>query len=202
MKNFRSACVLTFLALSFTSRNSAQQFALKESETTLNGPKHELLLCPGGDYLAITYHYNGDKDPLTVSRFDPKSLSQRYTNNIQELSQQHYRAAMYSAGRPYILCSTKDGAVSRYAINDQNGSLSGSPAALFDLTGKEEDAKFSSGSSADKNYHYLAVREHVKKEKGEVLEGVVLDKQMNKLCSFSYITPEDRDDFPTTARFR
>jgi hypothetical protein len=85
--------------------------------------------------------------------------------------------------------------VSRYAINDQNGSLSGSPAALFDLTGKEEDAKFSSGSSADKNYHYLTVRQHVKKEKGEVLEGVVLDRQMNKLCSFSYITPEDRDDF-------
>ena len=195
MKNVYKTGLWACFLFCAASRAGAQQFTIKESETDLSGPKHELLLCPGGDYLAITHHYNDDKDPLTVSRFDPKSLSQRYTNNIQELSQQHYRAAMYSAGRPYILCSTKDGAISRYAINDQNGTLAGSPAALFDLTGKEEDAKFSSGSSADKNYHYLAVREHVKKEKGEVLEGVVLDKQMNKLCSFSYITPEDRDDF-------
>ncbi len=187
--------LLFALGLLFAAGANAQPVSVRESETVISGPQHEILSCPGGDYLVITYHYMDDKDAPTVARFDPKSMSPKYTNTVQELAQQHYRAAMYSGDRLFALFSNKEGGVSRYEINDKTGALSGSPTPLFDVDAKEEDVSWFSGSSGNKDFHYLAVKGHLRKEKGEVLQGVVLDKQMNKITLFSYITPEDRDDF-------
>ena len=149
MKPFSTLILLFTLGSLFPAGIRAQSITLKESETSIKGPHHEILPCPGGDYITVTYPFEDEKDPVTVSRFDAK-LSQRYTNPIQDLASQHFRAAFYENGRLFLLCNNKEGAVSRYEVNDKTGALTGSPAALFDLEGKEEDVTFFSGSSPDK----------------------------------------------------
>lgn len=192
MKTIRTT-ILLFLASTVTTGLLAQSYTFKESEPTIKGPQHEILLCPDGDYLTITYPYEDDKDPVIITRFDTK-LSQRYNNAIQDLSSEHFRAAVYENDRLFLLCSNKEGAINRYEVNAKAGTLTGSPVSLFELEAKEEDATFFSGVSHDKNFHYFLAKEHKKKEKGDILQGVILDRQMNKIAAFSYTTSEDRDN--------
>jgi hypothetical protein len=172
----------------------AQQYAVKESASDLKGPQHEILLCPGGDHLIVTYPYDDDKDPMTIARFDQR-LNQQYSSSVAELSRQHYQASMYGNDRLFIFANDKDGAVSGYEINDKTGVLASPPFALFNIPGKEADATFFSGSAPAKSFHYLLAQGRDKKEKGMTLLGVILDQQCRKLSAFSFVTPEDHDDF-------
>jgi hypothetical protein len=63
------------------------------------------------------------------------------------------------------------------------------------MDAKEEDAEFTSGSSPDNNLHYIIAQGKHRKEKGEILQGALIDRRGNKIVAFSYTTPEDRDDF-------
>jgi len=78
----------------------------------------------------------------------------------------------------FLLTSNKDGGVS-----------------LFSMDAKEDDAEFTSGSSPDNNLHYIIAQGKHRKEKGEILQGALVDRKGNKIVAFSYTTPEDRDDF-------
>jgi hypothetical protein len=147
-----------------------------------------------GGLITITYPFTDDKEPVTVTRFDAK-LSQQYSNEIKDLSHEHYRAAIYGTGGLFLLTSNKDGGVSSYAVAENTGALSGSPVSLFSMDAKEEDAEFTSGSSPDNNLHYIIAQGKHRKEKGEILQGALIDRRGNKIVTFSYTTPEDRDDF-------
>jgi hypothetical protein len=173
---------------------NAQQYSLKQSPSDLKGPQHEILLCPGGDHIIVTYPFDDDKDPMTISRFD-QSLDQQYVSSVGALARQHYQAAMYGNDRLFIFANDKDGAVSGYEIDDKTGALATPAVPLFNLPGKEDDATFFSGSAPGKGFHYLLAQGHDKKEKGMILQGVILDQQCRKLSAFSFVTPEDRGDF-------
>ena len=179
-------CILT--------QTQAQQYAIKESTTDLKGPQHELLNCPNGDYISITYPFTDDKDPITVTRFD-HTLNQKYSNSIADFKKIHYRSNLYINGHLALFCNDKDGNINRYDIDDNTGSLTGSPSPLFTLEAKEDDTKFFTGNAPGKNFHYFVTRQHTKKEKGMILQGAIMDQQYGKLTAFNFITPEDRDDF-------
>jgi len=62
------------------------------------------------------------------------------------------------------------------------------------MDAKEEDAEFTSGSSPDNNLHYIIAQGKHRKEKGEILQGALVDRRGRKIVTFSYTTPEDRND--------
>ena len=190
----RKPITLTLLAILCCFLARAQQYSVMESNIDIKGPKHDILHCTDGGLITITYPFTDDKDPVTVTRFDAK-LNQQYSNQIKDLSTQHYRAAMYGAGGLFLLTSNKDGGVSSYAVAENTGALTGSPVSLFTMDAKEEDAEFTSGSSPDNNLHYIIAQGKHRKEKGEILQGALIDRRGNKIVTFSYTTPEDRDDF-------
>jgi len=194
MNPLRKPVTLTVLAIICCFLAHAQQYSVLESNIDIKGPKHDILHCTDGGLITITYPFTDDKDPVTVTRFDAK-LSQQYSNEIKDLSHQHYRAAIYGPGGLFLLTSNKDGGVSSYAVAENTGALSGSPVSLFSMDAKEEDAEFTSGSSPDNNLHYIIAQGKHRKEKGEILQGALIDRRGNKIVSFSYTTPEDRDDF-------
>src|SRR6186713_100461 len=146
MTSFRKALVLSFLSIAYQATN-AQQVTLKYAPTEVTGPKHALQLCPGGDYMMITWHFADNEAPFIISRIDPQSLTARYTNTLQEFLLQHYQASIYADNRLFIITTNKEGTVSKYEINDKNGTLIGSPVVLFNMEGNEEYCKFFSGSS-------------------------------------------------------
>jgi hypothetical protein len=194
MNLFRNGITLVCASLFASSIANAQAYALKESAVELKGPQHEILFCPDGDFISVTYPFTDDKDPVTISRFD-HTLNQKYSSTLADLSRQHYRASIYLKESLALFCSTKEGAVSRYDINDKTGAIIGSPDELFDLQIKEEDAKFLSGDAPSKNFHYFLAQGHQKKEKGMIFQGALLNQQFAKMGVFTFITPEDRDDF-------
>jgi|GEM_PF-1244060 hypothetical protein len=190
----RKRVILTFLAILCCLLSRAQQYSVLESNIDIKGPKHDILHCTDGGFITITYPFTDDKDPVTVTRFDAK-LNQQYSNEIKDLSHEHYRASIYGTGGLFLLTSNKDGGVSSYAVTENTGVLSGSPVSLFSMDAKEEDAEFTSGSSPDNNLHYIIAQGKHRKEKGEILQGALIDRRGNKIVAFSYTTPEDRDDF-------
>jgi hypothetical protein len=194
MNPLRKPIILTFLAILCCLLARAQQYSVMESNIDMKGPKHDILHSTDSGFIVITYPFTDDKDPVTVTRFDAR-LTQQYSNEIKDLSHEHYRAAVYGGGGLFLLTSNKDGAVSRYTIDEKTGALTGSPVNLFSMDAKEEDAEFTSGSSPDNNLHFLVAQGNHKKEKGKVLQGVMVDRRGNKIVTFSYTTPEDRDDF-------
>jgi hypothetical protein len=194
MNPLRKPVTLTILAILCCFLSRAQQYSVMESNIDLKGPKHDILHCTDGGLITITYPFTDDKEPVTVTRFDAK-LSQQYSNEIKDLSHEHYRAAIYGTGGLFLLTSNKDGGVSSYAVAENTGALSGSPVSLFSMDAKEEDAEFTSGSSPDNNLHYIIAQGKHRKEKGEILQGALIDRRGNKIVTFSYTTPEDRDDF-------
>ena len=193
MNPLRKPITLTLLAILCCLLARAQQYSVMESNIDIKGPKHDILHCTDGGLITITYPFAGDKDSVIVARFDAK-LSQQYSKGIKDLSNQHYRAAIYGSGGLFLLTSNKDGGVSSYAVADTTGALIGSPVSLFSMDAKEEDAEFTSGSSPDNNLHYIIAQGKHRKEKGEVLQGALVDRRGRKIVTFSYTTPEDRND--------
>ena len=194
MNPLRKPVILTVLAILCCFLARAQQYSVSESNIDIKGPKHEILHSTDSGFIVITYPFTDDKDPVTVTHFDAR-LNQQYSNEIKDLSHEHYRAAVYGSSGLFLLTSNKDGAVSRYGVDEKTGALTGSPVNLFSMDAKEEDAEFTYGSSPDNNLHYLVAQGNHKKEKGKVLQGVMVDRRGNKIVTFSYTTPEDRDDF-------
>jgi len=193
MNPLRKPITLTLLAILCCLLARAQQYSVMESNIDIKGPKHDILHCTDGGLITITYPFAGDKDSVIVARFDVK-LNQQYSKGIKDLSNQHYRAAIYGSGGLFLLTSNKDGGVSSYAVADTTGALIGSPVSLFSMDAKEEDAEFTSGSSPDNNLHYIIAQGKHRKEKGEVLQGALVDRRGRKIVTFSYTTPEDRND--------
>jgi hypothetical protein len=194
MNPHRKAVVLTSLAILCCFLAHAQQYSVSQSNIDMKGPKHDILHAGDSGIFTITYPFIDDKDPVTVTRFDAK-LNQQYSNEIKDLSHEHYRAAFYGADALFLLTSNKDGGVSSYAVAESTGALAGSPVSLFSMDAKEEDAEFTSGSSPDNNLHYIIAQGKHRKEKGEILQGALIDRKGRKIVTFSYTTPEDRDDF-------
>ena len=193
MNPLRKPVTLIFLAILCCLLAHAQQYSVLESNIDIKGPKHDIIHCADGGLITITYPFAGDKDSVIVARFDAK-LSQQYSKGIKDLSNQHYRAAVYGSGGLFLLTSNKDGGVSRYAVAENTGALTGTPVSLFSMDAKEEEAEFTSGSSPDNNLHYIIAEGKHRKEKGEILQGALLDRKGNKIVTFSYTTPEDRND--------
>src|SRR6186713_3365531 len=193
MTSFRKALVLSFLSIAYQATN-AQQVTLKYAPTEVTGPKHALQLCPGGDYMVITWHFADNEAPFIISRIDPQSLTAKYTNTLQEFSLQHYQASMYADNRLFVITTNKEGVVSRYEIDDKKGTIAGSPAALFTMEGNEAYCDFYAGHSPDRKFHYIVTKAYRKKEWVFTLQGVILDQQMNKISTFSYTTPVEKDD--------
>lgn len=188
-----SASLLLGAVLLATTSIYAQPYKLAKSADELSGPQHELLSLPGGDLITITYPYDDEKVPVIVTRFD-HSLKQKYTHPNLELNHENFRSAVLTGDRLFLLCTNKEGAVNRYEVNENTGALTGSPTPLFELPGKPDDCEFLSGSTLGGNWHFLLAKGHTKREKGLILQGAILDQQGNKTASFTYTTPEDRDD--------
>jgi hypothetical protein len=193
MNPLRKACILAVSGLFFASQTHAQQITLNQSTTETSGPLHQLLACPDGDYLDLIFHFADDKEPVTATRFDPHTLTARYTSQIPELVHLQDQTVMYAGDRLFLFATHGQGDVSRYEINDKNGTLVGPATILFNLEQKENDVNFSSGSSADKRSHYLVTEKYYYKEKNTRLQGVILDQQMNKTAAFSYTFDGPRD---------
>jgi hypothetical protein len=108
---------------------------------------------------------------------------------------------LYAGNRLFLICSNKEGAVTQWEIDDKTGAVRGSAILLFNLKAKEEvtgiidgyvpPPTYYTGSSRNGSFYYLVVEEDPKKEKGKLLEGVVFDRQLNKLSTFSFLTPEE-----------
>jgi len=153
------------------------------------------------DYITVTYPYEDDNGPVEISRFDANSMSQVYSSTLKEFSKEHLRSALYADNRLFLICSNKEGAVTRWEINDRTGAISGSSVLLFSLQAKEQTEgiidgfvpppTYYTGTSGNSSYNYLVVEEDPRKGKGKLLEGVIFDRQLNKLSTFSYITPEE-----------
>lgn len=191
MKLFRNATYACTLVL-FFFQTQAQQYALKQSTAKVKGPQQVLLPAPQGDYITITYPFIQDHNPVIISRFD-HTLNQKYTNPIAALKKERYESCLYNNGHLTLFCSTRDGAVSRYDVDDQTGALTGSPTSLFNLDAWEVNANWYTGSAPGKNFNYFAAREHRKKEKGSYFHGVIMDQLYGKLADFNFVTPEDAE---------
>jgi hypothetical protein len=194
MKVFRHTILAGAILLGTLKPAQAQQFTLNESTTEIKGPQHVLLNCSNGDYLTITYPFADDNDPVIVARFD-HSLTQKYSTPIVDLKKIHYRSNLYLDRRLSLFANDKDGNVSRYDIDEKTGALTGSPAPLFTFAAKEDDTKFFTGNAPGRNFHYFVTKQRIKKEKGAILQGALLDQQYGKLADFSFTTPEDNGDF-------
>jgi hypothetical protein len=194
MKFFLNTTLTVTLLLATLTGTFAQQYTIYQSTVDVKGPQHVLLPCSNGDYLTITYPFTDDNDPVIVARFD-HSLNQKYTTKIADLKKIHYQSNLYCNGRLALICNDKDGNVSRYDVDDKTGALSGSPVPLFTFQARENDTKFYTGNAPGRNFHYFVTKQRIKKEKGAVLQGVILDQQYGKLAAFTFTTPEDNNDF-------
>jgi hypothetical protein len=195
MHNFKIQPPFALLGalLIVTATTFAQASAPTKSAEEMAGPQHEIISLPGGECITVTYPFDDDRAPVTITRWDTH-LKQKYTHPNIELNRDNYRSAVFSQGRLFLLCSNKQGAVNRFEVDPNTGALAGSPTPLFDLPGKEEDCTFLSGSAPGGTAHYLLAQGRAKHEKGASFQGVILDQQGNKITSFSFTTPEDRDD--------
>jgi hypothetical protein len=194
MNHFRFILPFLFIGV-LVLPAQAQQYTRQEAEVIMGGPLHDIIPCPGGDHLVITYPLVEDNDiNIALTRFAPQ-LSMRYNNPLKELLHFHYRGALYSDNRLFLFCNDKQGAVSRYEVDDKTGQVTGRPLALYSLVGKEEEASFYTGSSHDRNFHYCLVKNIGRKESGVTVQGVVLDKKMDLVAHFSFTTPEDKENY-------
>ena len=194
MKFFLNASLASTILLATLTESHAQQYAIKQSTADVKGPEHVLLPCSNGDYITITYPFTDDNDPVIVSRFD-HTLNQKYSNPIVDLKKIHYRSNLYINSRLALFCNDKDGNVNRYDVDEKTGTLTGSPTSLFTFQAKEDDTKFYTGNAPGKNFHYFVAKQRIKKEKGAILQGVILDQQYGKVTDFNFTTPEDNGDF-------
>ena len=194
MNHFRY--ILSFLFASvFVIHSQAQQYTRQEANVVMGGPLHDIIPCPGGDHLVITFPLVEDNDGnIAITRFGPQ-LSMQYNNSLKELPHPHYRGALYSDNRLFLFVNDKQGAVSRYEVDDKTGQITGRPLALYSLVGKEEEASFYTGSSHDRNFHYCLVKNIGRKESGVTIQGVVLDKKMDVTAHFSFTTPEEKENY-------
>jgi len=83
--------------------------------------------------------------------------------------------------------------VSSYAVTENTGVLSGSPSASQHGRQRRR-CEFTSGSSPDNNLHYIIAQGKHRKEKGEILQGALIDRRATRSCILLY-DAEDRDDF-------
>src|SRR4051812_24740288 len=118
MKNHKnlSASLLLGATLLAAAPAIAQQCKLAKSADEFAGPQHELLTLPDGDLLTITYPYDDDRAPVTVSRYD-HSLKQKYSHPNLELNRENFRSAVLTNDHFFLLVSNKEGAVNRYEVN-------------------------------------------------------------------------------------
>lgn len=195
MKNL----LLASLVLLYTLYAEAQSIIIKKSDAEIKPAYQGLLLCSDGDYIALSY---GDsKDPLVISRFDPRSLSPRYTNSPQEFKKEDFQAMGYGGDRLFVFTANdKEGSISRYEINDKNGSVTGTPVTLFKVD-KVYDFSYSFGSSPNGQFHYLIATKYDRKKKTTFLQGVIMDQQMNKTGDFSSTIDADRQDLTVFGNF-
>lgn len=171
-----------------------QTWRLRESPSTLKGPRHEILPQPGGDILTITHPEAGRKGPMTISRFDAQ-LNELYTRRITLLSHEQYQAAWYAGNQLFLFTTDKYGGLTRYELDDQSGGLIGTPqplTGLLGLPGHTKKASFYSGHSAGIGGYVAASTE-------STLHGILLDTKGNKITVFQYKTTTPPADFIQTA---
>jgi hypothetical protein len=183
------AAILIIASFIGASVAPAQTWRLRESNTTLKGPHHELLPRPGGEILTITHPDPGHNGPMIISRFDAK-LNELYTRRIDLLSHEQYQAAWYAAGHLFLFTTDKYGGLTRYELDDQSGGLIGTPLPLT-LLGKM--TTFYAGHSITGEYHYIAAATKTS------INGILLDAQGNKTTVFQYATTTPPTDFIQTA---
>jgi len=195
MKNLLLAFTVTLFALC----GKAQNIIIKKSDAEIKPAYQQLLLSPDGDYIALS---SGDsKDPLVISRFDPKSLSPRYNNSPQEFKNENLQTVGYGGDRLFVFTSNKkEGTISKYEINDKNGSVTGAPVTLLKVD-KVYDFSYSLGSSPNGQFHYLMAAKYDRKKKTTFLQGVIMDQQMNKTGNFSTTFDADRQDLTVFSNF-
>src|SRR5579871_3904728 len=95
MKNVYICIIINILHLTLSTRSLAQDWHIQESNSTLKGPKHEILPQPNGDILTITHPDPGKKGPMIISRFDGQ-LNEIYTTRLSLLSHERYQAAWHT----------------------------------------------------------------------------------------------------------
>jgi len=183
---------LSSLVLLYALYTEAQSIIIKKSDAEIKPAYQQLLLCPDGDYLSLSYTYSSD--PFFISRFDPRSLSPRYNNSLPEFKKEVFRAMGYGGDRLFVFTTNdKEGSISRYEIDDKNGSVTASPVTLFKVD-KVYDFNYSFGSSPNGQFHYLIATKYDRKKKTTFLQGVIMDQQMNTTGNFSTTIEADRQD--------
>jgi hypothetical protein len=182
----------------------AQQYTRKESELVMAGPLHDIIPCPGGGHLVITYPLVETNSPadLAITKYDAQ-LSILYNNPLKELHPSYYRGALYSDNRLFLFCSNNS-VVTRYEIDDKTGKIIGKPLTLYTLVEKEftshtfslqtTKANFYTGSSHNKEFHYSFAR-NVEHKKQETIEGVILNKKMEVTAHFSFLKPKEEGEW-------
>ncbi len=135
MNPLRKPVTLTVLAILCCFLARAQQYSVAESNIDIMGPKHDILHGTDSGFIIITYPFTDDKDPVTVTLYDAR-LNQQYSKEIKEFSHEHYRGGVYGISGLFLLTINKDGGVSRYAVDEKTGGLSGSPVSLFSMDAK------------------------------------------------------------------
>lgn len=185
----RSA-ILIIASFIVASAAHAQTWRLQESAKTLKGTHHELLPRPGGEILTITHPDPGHKGPMIISRFDAQ-LNELYSRRLNLLNQEQYEDAWYVDNRLFLFTVDSYGGLTRYELDDQTGSLIGTPlplTALLGIDGNSKKAGFYSGHSVAGNYHYIAATT------GTTLHGILFNALGDKLTTFEYgITTKPTD---------
>jgi hypothetical protein len=191
--------LLASFVLLYALCSEAQNIIIKKSDAEINPAYQELQLCPNGDYIALSSGYSND--PLVISRFDPRTLTPRYTNSLQEFKKDIYRASAYGGDRLFVFTTNdKEGSISRYEIDDRNGSVTGAPVTLFKVD-KVYDYDYSFGSSPNGQFHYLMAAKYDRKKKTTFLQGVIMDQHINKIGNFSTTIEADRQDLTVFTNF-
>jgi hypothetical protein len=184
------AAILVIASFTYLCAAHAQTWRLQESAKTLKGPHHELLPRPGGEILTITHPDPGHKGPMIISRFDAQ-LNELYSRRLNLLNQEQYEDAWYADNRLFLFTVDIYGGLTRYELDDQTGSLIGTPlplTALLGLDGNSKKAGFYSGHSVSGNYHYIAATT------GTTLHGILFNALGDKLTTFQYgITDKPTD---------
>jgi hypothetical protein len=180
----------------------AQNFTVRESPSLVNDFIHAFFRIAPDHYLALNYSaphgaFSAKRDDrATIATVYDKNLGQISSSPIKDLAGFKYETAFQVNGKMQLFFSDAQRVVYTAELDYRSMTFKGVPLRLFAIP--HEIFQFEVGFSEDSVYSYVLCKSHENKGKDQLYTGVVLDKNVQVVNTFSFPIEGLREYITTT----